>query len=66
MSAETSRHRYETLQIHAGQEPAQGIDGRAVPLYPTTDVFENGAFMKGRLQTKSSLAAAPVKGCRHD
>lgn len=28
--------RYETLQVHAGQEPAPGTNARAVPIYQTT------------------------------
>jgi OAH/OAS sulfhydrylase len=32
----TNNHRYETLQIHAGQEPAPGTNARAVPIYQTT------------------------------
>ncbi|MDK1019289.1 MAG: O-acetylhomoserine aminocarboxypropyltransferase/cysteine synthase [Actinomycetota bacterium] len=32
----TDTHRYETLQIHAGQEPAPGTNARAVPIYQTT------------------------------
>ncbi len=31
-----SDHRYETLQVHAGQEPAPGTNARAVPIYQTT------------------------------
>jgi len=31
-----SRHRFETLQVHAGQEPAPGTNARAVPIYQTT------------------------------
>ncbi len=29
-------HRFETLQVHAGQEPAPGTNARAVPIYQTT------------------------------
>ncbi|MDX1689484.1 MAG: O-acetylhomoserine aminocarboxypropyltransferase/cysteine synthase [Acidimicrobiia bacterium] len=29
-------YRYETLQLHAGQEPAPGTNARAVPIYQTT------------------------------
>lgn len=32
----TNNHRYETLQVHAGQEPAPGTNARAVPIYQTT------------------------------
>jgi len=37
MSADGARrYRYETLQVHAGQEPAPGTRARAVPIYQTT------------------------------
>jgi O-acetylhomoserine (thiol)-lyase len=40
-------HRFETLQVHAGQEPAPGTNARAVPIYQTTsytfDDSEHGA-----------------------
>ena len=29
-------HRFETLQVHAGQDPAPGTNARAVPIYQTT------------------------------
>jgi O-acetylhomoserine (thiol)-lyase len=32
----TDTYRYETLQVHAGQEPAPGTNARAVPIYQTT------------------------------
>lgn len=36
------RYRYETLQIHAGQEPAPGTHARAVPIYQTASyTFED-------------------------
>lgn len=31
-----SRHRFETLQVHAGQTPAAGTHSRAVPIHQTT------------------------------
>lgn len=31
-----SDYRFETLQVHAGQEPAPGTNSRAVPIYQTT------------------------------
>jgi O-acetylhomoserine (thiol)-lyase len=41
--------RYETLQVHAGQEPAPGTNARAVPIYQTTsytfDSAEHGAAL---------------------
>jgi O-acetylhomoserine (thiol)-lyase len=40
-------HRFETLQLHAGQSPAPGTNARAVPIYQTTsytfDSAEHGA-----------------------
>ena len=36
MSNQNSGYRFETLQIHAGQEPAPGTNARAVPIYQTT------------------------------
>ncbi len=42
MSSEKSGYRFETLQIHAGQEPAPGTHARAVPIYQTSSyTFEN-------------------------
>src|SRR5215208_4891005 len=39
--------RFETLQVHAGQDPAPGTNARAVPIYQTTsytfDSAEHGA-----------------------
>ncbi len=41
------RPRFETLQLHAGQDPAPGTNARAVPIYQTTsytfDSAEHGA-----------------------
>jgi len=43
MSTEEKRpYHFETLQIHAGQEPAPGTNARAVPIYQTSSyVFED-------------------------
>ncbi len=39
-----SNYRYETLQVHAGQEPAPGTNARAVPIYQTTSyTFDDSA-----------------------
>jgi len=47
MSDEKTGYRFETLQVHAGQEPAPGTNARAVPIYQTTsytfDDSEHGA-----------------------
>ncbi|HEY4126791.1 MAG TPA: O-acetylhomoserine aminocarboxypropyltransferase/cysteine synthase [Gammaproteobacteria bacterium] len=42
-------YRYETLQIHAGQEPAPGTNARAVPIYQTTSYTFNDAEHGARL-----------------
>ena len=36
MSDHTNDYHFETLQLHAGQEPAPGNNARAVPIYQTT------------------------------
>ena len=36
MSNDTQQPRFETLQVHAGQEPAPGSNALAVPVYQTT------------------------------
>ncbi len=47
MALDRSKLHYDTLQIHAGQEPAAGTNARAVPIYQTTsytfDDAEHGA-----------------------
>ena len=47
MTTEFTDHHFETLQIHAGQEPSPGTNARAVPIYQTTsytfDSAEHGA-----------------------
>ena len=47
MSDAKAGYRFETLQVHAGQEPAPGTNARAVPIYQTTsytfDDSEHGA-----------------------
>jgi len=38
----SDKYRFETLQVHAGQEPAPGTNARAVPIYQTTSyVFDD-------------------------
>lgn len=41
--------RFETLQIHAGQEPAPGTNARAVPIYQTTSYTFDSAAHGARL-----------------
>jgi len=45
-----SNYKFETLQVHAGQEnPDPGTDARAVPIYATTSyVFKDSATAAGR------------------
>ncbi len=40
----SNSYRYETLQVHAGQDPAPGTNSRAVPIYQTTSyTFDDSA-----------------------
>src|SRR5580765_7651632 len=41
--------RFETLQVHAGQEPAPGTNARAVPIYQTTSFTFSDAAHGARL-----------------
>lgn len=45
-----SKYRFETLQLHVGQEqPDPATDARAVPIYQTTSyVFKNSAHAAAR------------------
>lgn len=45
----TKDYRYETLQVHAGQEPAPGTNARAVPIYQTTSYTFDDAAHGARL-----------------
>ncbi len=51
MTDAAKNYRFETLQVHAGQEPAPGTNARAVPIYQTTsftfDDTEHGARLFG-------------------
>ena len=42
-------YRYETLQVHAGQDPAPGTNARAVPIYQTTSYTFDDAAHGARL-----------------
>jgi O-acetylhomoserine (thiol)-lyase len=42
-------YRFETLQLHAGQEPAPGTNARAVPIYQTTSYTFDDADHAARL-----------------
>lgn len=43
------QYRFETLQVHAGQEPAPGTNSRAVPIYQTTSYTFDDADHGARL-----------------
>jgi O-acetylhomoserine/O-acetylserine sulfhydrylase len=43
------RRRFETLQVHAGQEPAPGTNARAVPIYQTSSYTFNDTAHGARL-----------------
>ncbi|MFM7364025.1 MAG: O-acetylhomoserine aminocarboxypropyltransferase/cysteine synthase family protein [Cuspidothrix sp.] len=45
----SENYRFETLQVHAGQEPAPGTNARAVPIYQTTSYVFNDAEHGARL-----------------
>uniref|UniRef100_B8HKX1 O-acetylhomoserine/O-acetylserine sulfhydrylase n=1 Tax=Cyanothece sp. (strain PCC 7425 / ATCC 29141) TaxID=395961 RepID=B8HKX1_CYAP4 len=45
----TNPYRFETLQVHAGQEPAPGTNARAVPIYQTTSYVFDDADHGARL-----------------
>ncbi len=42
-------YRFETLQVHAGQDPAPGTNARAVPIYQTTSYVFDSADHGARL-----------------
>jgi OAH/OAS sulfhydrylase len=44
-----SNYRFETLQVHAGQQPAPGTNARAVPIYQTTSYTFNDTDHAARL-----------------
>jgi len=48
VSNDRQRH-FETLQVHAGQEPAPGTNARAVPIYQTTSYTFDDADHGARL-----------------
>lgn len=48
-ASEKQNYRFETLQVHAGQEPAPGTNARAVPIYQTTSYVFSDADHGARL-----------------
>ena len=59
--SENKNYRFETLQLHVGQEqPDPASDARAVPIYATTSyVFKNSAHAAARfgLLTRATSTA---------
>ena len=49
MSDSARKYRFETLQVHAGQEPAPGTNSRAVPIYQTSSYTFDSADHGARL-----------------
>ncbi|KAF1982162.1 O-acetylhomoserine ami [Aulographum hederae CBS 113979] len=49
MSADEVTQRFETLQLHAGQEPDPATNSRAVPIYATTSYVFNDSAHGARL-----------------
>lgn len=49
MPLDKSKLHYDTLQVHAGQEPATGTNARAVPIYQTTSYTFDDADHGARL-----------------
>ncbi len=49
MSDSARKYRFETLQVHAGQEPAPGTNARAVPIYQTSSYTFDSADHGARL-----------------
>lgn len=49
MTIDTTKLRYETLQLHAGQSPAPGTNARAVPIYQSTSYTFDDAAHGARL-----------------
>lgn len=48
-SSPPDAYRFETLQVHAGQDPAPGTNARAVPIYQTTSYVFDSADHGARL-----------------
>ena len=59
-----SNYKFETLQLHVGQEQADpATDARAVPIYQTTSyVFRNSAHAAARFYKDVIFDTSPVAG----
>jgi len=49
MTAHNYSYRFETLQVHAGQAPAPGMNARAVPIYQSTSFTFDSAELASHL-----------------
>ena len=49
MPLDPSKYHYDTLQVHAGQDPASGTNARAVPIYQSTSFTFDDADHVARL-----------------
>ena len=57
------RYKFETLQLHVGQEqPDPATDARAVPIYQTTSyVFRNSAHAAARFGLADEIGRASCR-----
>lgn len=60
-----SDYKFETLQLHVGQEkPDIATDARAVPIYATTSyVFKNSAHAAARFGLATGSISEIVQAC---
>ena len=63
MSYNYDKYKFETIQLHAGQEsPDPTTDARAVPIYQTTSyVFKNSAHAAAAPEATANAATPPSK-----
>lgn len=54
----TNKQRFETLMVHAGQEPDPATNSRAVPIYATSSYVFNDADHGARLFSLKVYKAA--------
>lgn len=59
-------YRYETLQAHAGQQPAPDTNARAVPIYQTTSYTFNSAERGTKLFALEGCIAAVASSHPYD
>ena len=65
MTVDNHEYHFDTLQIHAGQEPAPGTNARAVPIYQTSsytfDSADHGARAIDVLRCHGSWGGNPAQ-----